>query len=764
MKRIICLILSIVLCLSGVVYATENAQNFNINDNVTDIIKLCEIATGDQDGNMNYEKLVTRAEFIKMAVMASNQKDNVLETNLNTSMFPDVKNTHWAAGYVNVGVKSGIINGYLDGTFKPDNKVRLEEAATIVLKMLGYTFEDFTGSYPKGQISMYENQDLNVNISAKTGEYMTRNDCFNLFYNLLNAKTKSGSVYCTTLGYALNSNQKIDFNSLLEAKLDDPIVVKDSNNWKSSLPFPYNMNTKVFYNGNVVSSDKIKQYDVVYPCKLLNALVLHTNTYSGIVQSSNMSYSGTSNVTVSGKTYEIKDTELKNKFFSNPDFYNEKSFITLILGKNNEVIDVMAGSVESLDNNSQNPSYSDIVNSSVEGPFIVSADKQMKDLPFNLDEAKIFHSSSQISKSEIQAYDVYYYSAFLKSIWIYRDKVSGIIESLTPVSSPDSVVLSGKTYKVEDSLASFDLSSFGTFGVGSVVTLLLGKDGVAGVVPAESVSGIIYGIVTSVGTKTFTNSNGTSYSGKYVCVTDTASNTYTYEYDYKYFPVGTCVKVNFGKKVSLEKINQKIERGNAATLKLAFAEGRFSPDCEIIDVKGTQFVKVYPSRISGADMDIEMFTMSGIVKFYKLDKNNNIEKLILNNFTGDLQQYGVVTSRTDKTIKYIINGVEKSFQSETMVREGPCTVSVSDNGSVESIIPILSYVESDYLTEYALYDKNDNKYILSEDVQVYYLETDTYKQISLEDAISGNYRYRAYSDKSPSLAGRVRVIVVYRAV
>lgn len=763
MKRIISLILSIFLCLSGVVFASETSKDLKINENVTDIIKLCEIATGDQYGNMNYEKYVTRAEFIKMAVMASNQKDNVIETNLNTSMFPDVKNTHWAAGYVNTGVKSGIINGYLDGTFRPDNKVKLEEAATIVLKMLGYTFEDFTGSYPKGQISMYENQDLDVNISAKSGEYMTRNDCFNLFYNLLNTETKNGSVYCTTLGYALDSNQKIDFNSLLEEKLDDPIVVEDLNNWKSSLPFSYNQNTKVFYNGNVVSDEIINKYNVIYPCELLNAVVLYSNFCSGIVQNSNMSYSGTSNVTVSGKTYEIKDADLKNKFFSNPEYYKEKSFITLILGKNNEVVDVTFGNVETLNNNSQNPTYSEIVNSSLEGPFIVSKDKQLIDLPFDIDEAKIFYSSSEISKNQIQPFDVYYYSAFLKSVWIYRDRVSGTIESATPVSSPSTVVLSGKTYQVEDSLAAFDLSSFGTFGTGDIVTLLLGKDGVVGVVPADTVSGIVYGIVTSIGTKTFTNTNGTNYSAEYVSVTDTAGNTYTYENDNKYFPVGTCVKVTFSKKVTLEKISQTIAQGNAATLKLAIYEGRFSPDCEIIDVKDSRFIKVYPSRLSGLDIDIGMFTISGIVKFYKMDQNNNIEKLILDNFTGDLQDYGVITSGSGKNIKYMTDGVEKSMQSETSLTEGPCVVNISASGSVDSVIPIRAYIEATHLTNYAAYDKNDNEYILSENVKVYYLETDSYKQISLDDAISGNYNYKAYYDKSPSLSGRIRIIIATRA-
>ncbi len=42
------------------------------------------------------------------------------------------------------------MTGYLDGTFKPDQPVKLREAVYGVLALLGYTNEDFTGDQDAG--------------------------------------------------------------------------------------------------------------------------------------------------------------------------------------------------------------------------------------------------------------------------------------------------------------------------------------------------------------------------------------------------------------------------------------------------------------------------------------------------------------------------------------------------------------------------------------------------------------------------------------
>lgn len=110
------------------------------------VINALGIMVGDESGEFHLNRRVTRAEFITMAVNATGTGDQVGEA--STSPYPDVPGTHWAAGYVQAGVQAGLISGYLDGTFRPSNQITLAEGATIVLKLLGYTAEDFSGAYP----------------------------------------------------------------------------------------------------------------------------------------------------------------------------------------------------------------------------------------------------------------------------------------------------------------------------------------------------------------------------------------------------------------------------------------------------------------------------------------------------------------------------------------------------------------------------------------------------------------------------------------
>ena len=117
---------------------------------VTQVVNALGIMVGDSQGNMQLDRTVTRAEFITMAVKASPNGDQVGEA--STSPYPDVPYTHWAAGFVEAGVAAGLITGYSDGTFRPSNQITLAEGVTIVLQLLGYSNEDFSGAYPTPQI------------------------------------------------------------------------------------------------------------------------------------------------------------------------------------------------------------------------------------------------------------------------------------------------------------------------------------------------------------------------------------------------------------------------------------------------------------------------------------------------------------------------------------------------------------------------------------------------------------------------------------
>lgn len=57
-------------------------------------------------------------------------------------MFFDVPTTHWACGYVNALAKKGIINGTGDGNFDPESTVTHAQVSKIIASAMGYTNED----------------------------------------------------------------------------------------------------------------------------------------------------------------------------------------------------------------------------------------------------------------------------------------------------------------------------------------------------------------------------------------------------------------------------------------------------------------------------------------------------------------------------------------------------------------------------------------------------------------------------------------------
>ena len=78
-----------------------------------------------------------------MMTAASSYKDSIGEGS-GVSLFKDVKSDHWASEYIRLAVEQGWMSGYVDGTFRPDEQITLEEACTALLKMLGYPALTYT--------------------------------------------------------------------------------------------------------------------------------------------------------------------------------------------------------------------------------------------------------------------------------------------------------------------------------------------------------------------------------------------------------------------------------------------------------------------------------------------------------------------------------------------------------------------------------------------------------------------------------------------
>lgn len=72
--------------------------------------------------------------------------------------FPDVPGNHWALTYVETAYANELIKGYPDGTFRPDGEVTLAEVLTVIVRAKGWNLQD----PPAVPVILVEEQDGSI--------------------------------------------------------------------------------------------------------------------------------------------------------------------------------------------------------------------------------------------------------------------------------------------------------------------------------------------------------------------------------------------------------------------------------------------------------------------------------------------------------------------------------------------------------------------------------------------------------------------------
>ncbi len=329
-KRLFSAILAACLTLALILPASAAGTAPSLDDAVQAVTAL-GILNGDGSGNLNLSARVTRAEFVTMTVKAMPGGDGVGQAAV--APYPDVPRSHWASGYVEAAVGRRLISGFSDGTFRPDQEIKLAEAASMLLSLLGYGPDDFSGAFPTGQLAMCQNLKLIRGVTAlQAASPLTRQDAVYLFYNLLSAKTKEGAPYIQQLGHSLDASGKPDVVALVNGQMEGPVVVQGYG-WQSSLGFTPN---KVYRNGSAASLTNIQDYDVVYWNAAMSTVWAYAKKATGPIQALAPSSAEPTSVTVAGRTYAIESSAAAYAL-SDLGQYHLGSTVTLLLGRSGGV-------------------------------------------------------------------------------------------------------------------------------------------------------------------------------------------------------------------------------------------------------------------------------------------------------------------------------------------------------------------------------------------------------------------------------------------
>ena len=207
----------------------------------------------DNDDNLNSN--VTRAEFSKMLVKASSDKDKVVG-NIISSITNDVDSSNSYAGYIKIVLEKGYMFTYLGGLFRPNDFVTYNDLSRAMLSLLGYTDADFTGNKVLTRNLKFESLKLNEGIDKNNNDYLTKMDIINGIYNTLRESSKdSNTEYGKTIfdKLVIGDDKELNIFDFIETNIDGPVIVKN----ESQINAQFDINNNVYINGVKSNIDEL---------------------------------------------------------------------------------------------------------------------------------------------------------------------------------------------------------------------------------------------------------------------------------------------------------------------------------------------------------------------------------------------------------------------------------------------------------------------------------------------------------------------------
>ena len=272
----------------------------------------------------------------------------------------------------------------------------------------------------------------------------------------------------------------------------------------------------------------------------------------------------------------------------------------------------------------------------VEGPFVADGSTQ---LPF--EPEAVYRNDEVTNSASLHTYDVYYYNVNARTLWIYTTKAAGRITAVSPsASAPTSVTVAGTEYTIGSSQAASALSSLNGGGVGQVVTLLLGMEDVAvGILTGEEVDLSYYGVVQSSSRSLTTDNGADVLQTVRVLCTDGTVRSVRVDKNLN-IPTGWLVSITTTPEGErLQSISEKPVSGLFSAAGRTLGDYKLANNIEILDTlpdgsAGT----VRLDRLDGVTLS------DSDVRYYSLNSQGEIDRLVLDDVTGDIWTYGCLMS------------------------------------------------------------------------------------------------------------------------
>ncbi len=610
-RRIVSALLCAALLLSAAAGAFAAAAPFHdVTDEKTrvevDALRMMGVIEGDGTGNFNPSGSLTRAAFAKMAVIVMGKGD-LEPTYRNRTIFPDVRSSHWARGYVNLAAagEPSIIKGTTGGRFEPDSSITYGQAVTLVMRMLGYTDADTGLIWPNGYLELAAQVGLTKGLSLSAGANISRAQAVHLFCNLLNTPKKEGGLYCASLGSVTQDAVILALDVAAEDGSNGAVRTSEGVMKVKSGVAPQSM---LGQKGNLIVNEKGEIITLIPTGGESKTITVSAANSGQLTDSSGARYTvpkGTVAYTSEGKA--IYDTD--NVWM---DIYSGAR-VTLYY---------TSGKLTGLYVNTAPMSEAVVVTGSATAA-------SFRTLTGGATNCPVYKNGQRISYSDIQPYDVVTYNA--GALTVSGLKVAGVYENVTPnVEYPSTVTVMGHPFTVLPSAA----STFSGLKLGQSVTLLLTADGqVAAAYPAGKVQS------ETLATAKGNYEQGAEAEFELLGTTITLRGTLS---------SGTAVKGQLVKLTSYEKGKLRVEKLPTSTAPGSFDAQTMKLGSYTVAAGAVLGDRVGDGPVVPITLDDVPSTRvaSGKISYYHLS-GNVVDVLIFNDLTGDCYTYGRITSQVE---------------------------------------------------------------------------------------------------------------------
>lgn len=606
-----------------------------------DILRFMGVVDGTGGNSFSPNGALSRAEFCTMLIRVMGRADQVAGQ-LNRTIFRDVSSSHWARGYVNLAssIKAGdspLIRGTGNGYFEPDRKITYAEAATILIRVLGYKDEEVGTIWPNDHIAKAAELGLSAGVNASSGN-MTRAQAAQMFVNLLTCKNPSGEPYYATLGSAKDGAILFgaDGNGGARTSEGDFLL-------PAQLPASMEMRQGVL----VTKGDKVV---VFLPGASGVEITLSDKAAEKYLKTADTTYTVADAARVYVPDEDGPEGSMKQVAYA--DFRGQ-----LVAGA--QLTAYFTGSrISDLCLRYAGSSLA------ARGDAVIvtgiATEATFYQLTGGATGMRIFKDGSPITLADIKPNDVATYDAMTNTLTVSDLSIPTVYDGADPnPRAPEKIHIPGLSQPLE--VLSCAVESLSQFRLGDAFTLLLTAQGkVAGAIatPDRATS-------TAVGI----------WNGSTVSVPLSNGETLEFTADGT-IPSGQLVTVSAFSRgnASISRVANRSIPGDLDVKAMTLGEYAIAADVAVYERYGTTGPAV---QLKLSDLSVDVVPAGKITAFH-LNTSNMVDALVLDNVTGDLYTYGILREGEDMVSMGELSAVNR-------------TVTVENSGGGSSGITGLSF-------------------------------------------------------------------------